>query len=92
MTDLAQFAGRFHPLLVHFPIALLLLAASLRLIEGRFARSDDLVDASHRRSRMVLGLGALTAVFSASTGWLLGTAGGYAGDAFDWHQPGLGHF
>ena len=86
MTDLAQFAGRFHPLLVHFPIALLLLAALLRLIEGRLAWFDDRRDPSYRWSRLVLGLGALTAIASASTGWLLGTSGGYAGDAFGWHQ------
>ncbi|MBK5297077.1 MAG: hypothetical protein JJE40_07970, partial [Vicinamibacteria bacterium] len=51
MTDLAQFAGRFHPLLVHFPIALLLLAALLRLIEGRLAWLDDRRDPSYRWSR-----------------------------------------
>lgn len=86
MTDLAQFAGRFHPLLVHFPIALLLLAALLRAIEGRLAWFDDRRESSYRWSRLVLALGALTAVASASTGWLLGNGGGYAGDAVTWHQ------
>ena len=41
VTDLASFAGRFHPLLVHFPIALLLLAALLRAIEGRLSWFDE---------------------------------------------------
>lgn len=86
MTDLAQFAGRFHPLLVHFPIALLLLAALLRAIEGRLASVDDRRESSYRWSRLVLALGALTAVASATTGWLLGNGGGYAGDDVTWHQ------
>ena len=85
MTDLAQFAGRFHPLLVHFPIALLVLAAVLRLIEGRLAWFDQ-PDPSYRWSRLVLALGALSAVASASSGWLLGNGGGYAGDTFEWHR------
>ena len=86
MTDLAQFAGRFHPLLVHFPIALLLLAALLRLIEGRLAWSDTQGETSYRWSRLVLALGTVTSVASATTGWLLGNGGGYAGDSFLWHQ------
>jgi uncharacterized membrane protein len=86
VTDLAQFAGRFHPLLVHFPIALLLLAALLRLIEGRLAWSDTQGETSYRWSRLVLALGAVTSVASATTGWLLGNGGGYAGDSFLWHQ------
>ncbi len=86
MTDLAQFAGRFHPLLVHFPIALLLLAALLRLIEGRPTWFDSRGESSNRWSRLVLALGAATAVASATTGWLLGNGGGYAGDSFMWHQ------
>lgn len=86
MTDLSQFAGRFHPLLVHFPIALLLLAALLRLIEVRLARVADLDAASYRWSRLVLALAALTSIASASTGWLLGSSGEFAGDAFLWHE------
>ena len=86
MTDFAAFAGRFHPLLVHFPIALLLLAVLLRVIEARLSWFDDRGDPSYRWSRLVLALGALAAVTSASTGWLLGAGGGYAGDSFLWHQ------
>ena len=86
MTDLASFAGRFHPLLVHFPIALLLLAAVLRAIEGRLSWFDSWNESSYRWSRLVLALGALSAVASASTGWLLGAGGGYDGDSFLWHQ------
>ena len=82
MTELAAFAGRFHPLLVHFPIALLLLAALLRAIETRLSWFDDLGDSAYRWSRLVLALGALSAVASASTGWLLRAGGGYAGDNF----------
>lgn len=86
MTELAQFAGRFHPLLVHFPIALLIVAALLRVIEGRLTTFDDLNESSYHWSRLVLGLGALAAVASAATGWLLGTSAGYGGDVFTRHM------
>jgi len=86
VTDLASFAGRFHPLLVHFPIALLLLAAVLRAIEGRLSWFDGWNESTYRWSRLVLALGAVSAVASASTGWLLGAGGGYDGDSFQWHQ------
>ena len=35
MSDLGAFVGRFHPLLVHFPIAFLLLAGFLELLAVR---------------------------------------------------------
>ena len=35
MSDAAAFIGRFHPLLVHFPIAFLLLAGALELLALR---------------------------------------------------------
>ncbi len=86
MTDLAQFAGRFHPLLVHFPIALLLLAALLRLLEGRLAWFDSQGETSYRWSRLVLALGTVAAIASACTGLLLANGGGYAGDTVLWHE------
>jgi uncharacterized membrane protein len=87
VSDLALFAGRFHPLLVHFPIALLLLAALLHVIVVR-ARRRRLEAATPMASAegLVLWLGAASAAVSAMAGLLLGSMGGYGGDTYTRHQ------
>jgi uncharacterized membrane protein len=62
-------AGRLHPLLVHFPIALILCAAAAEL----------LAMATHRPVWQALGfiqtrVGALGAAGTAAAGWLLASA------------------
>jgi uncharacterized membrane protein len=92
VSDLALFAGRFHPLLVHFPIALLLLAALLHLVVIRArARRPDGGAPTASALGLVLWLGASSAVVSAIAGLLLGSSGGYGGDTYSRHQwLGLG--
>lgn len=90
MSELAQFVGRFHPLLVHFPIALLLVAALLRLVEGRFPWAQGSAE-SYQWSRLLLGLGAIGSLAAALTGLLLGNFGDYSGDTVAFHQlAGIG--
>lgn len=73
-ADLAQFVGRFHPLAVHFPIALLLLVL---VLEGaNLVRERDDVP---RSAEFVLGLAAVAANASAWLGWILAWSGGYEG-------------
>ena len=81
--DLAQFMGRFHPLAVHLPIALLLLVP---LLEG----AALLRDRQHLRQSagFVLGLAAIAAVASAWLGWLLARSGGYEGALVTRHMWG----
>lgn len=87
MNDLAQFAGRFHPLVVHFPIALLLLAALLYLVDARArARRPEPVVPASTAVGLVLWLGASSAVVAAIAGLLLGSSGGYGGDTYSRHQ------
>ena len=73
-AELGQFIGRFHPLLVHGPIALILLAPILE-IAGAFPRTR------HLRAAVgfVLGLAAAASIAAAIDGWILARNGGYGG-------------
>lgn len=72
--SLAQFLGRFHPILVHLPIGLLILVPVLE-VAGAFGRRDDLRSAAG----FVLAVAAIGALAAALDGWLLARHGGYAG-------------
>jgi uncharacterized membrane protein len=86
-TSLAAFAGRFHPLLVHFPIAFLLLAGALEFWTARRGEATPWLAAA-RLPLIVLAAGAATV--AAGAGYLLGTSGGYGGPTFERHlQLGL---
>src|SRR3974390_2730274 len=67
-----QFIGRFHPLLVHFPIALFLLVPILEIVgrSARFAHLRLSVD-------FVLWFAMLGAAAAATLGWCLARSGGY---------------
>lgn len=77
----AQFIGRFHLLVVHFPIALILLVPILELagLNSRF---------SHLRlaAGFVLGLASVSAVVAAMLGWCLARSGGYSGPTMTQHM------
>lgn len=76
-----EFLGRLHPLLVHFPIGLIVVAGFLELLTLR-RRNDNFRDGI----RALLWIGALSAVASAGAGWLLAETGGYAGETLDYHK------
>jgi uncharacterized membrane protein len=82
-AELAQFIGRFHPVAVHVPVALLLLVPLLELAalaqERRHLRQS---------AEFVLGLAAVAAMASAWLGWLLGWSGGYEGSLVVRHMWG----
>jgi uncharacterized membrane protein len=79
----AQFIGRFHPLAVHFPIALILLVPILELA-GRSSRFSYL----RSSAGFVLGLATLSATAAAILGWCLGRTGGYSGPLVTQHMWG----
>ena len=82
-AEWAQFIGRFHPLAVHFPIALILLVPILELA-GRNNRFSYL----RLSVGFVLGLAALTATLAAILGWCLARSGGYSGTLLTQHMWG----
>ena len=67
-----HFLGRLHPLLVHLPIGILLLTFGLECL-ARWGGRSNLQPAI----RLALPLGAVSALFTAGTGWLLAQQGGY---------------
>jgi len=78
-----QFIGRFHPLMVHFPIALFLLVPIFEIL----GRSDRF---AHLRLSVnfVLVLATLGATTAALLGWCLGRSGGYSGSLITQHMWG----
>ena len=78
-----QFIGRFHPLAVHFPIALVLLVPILELA-GRSARFSYL----RLSASFILGLATFGATAAAILGWCLGRSGGYSGPLVTQHMWG----
>jgi uncharacterized membrane protein len=82
-ADWVQFIGRFHPLLVHFPIALFLLVPVLEIV-GRSARFAYL----QLSVSFVLGLATLGATTAALLGWCMGRSGGYSGTLITQHMWG----
>ena len=82
-ADWFQFIGRFHPLLVHFPIALFLLVPVLE-IAGRSTRFAYL----RLSVNFVLVLATIGATTAAILGWCLGRSGGYSGRLITQHMWG----
>lgn len=78
---LSQLFGRLHPMMVHFPIALLLVAAVMELFTlGNFRHSF------RAGIRFLVTLGAISAVISAGMGWLLAENEGITGSSLDLHR------
>jgi uncharacterized membrane protein len=82
-ADLGQFLGRFHPLVVHLPIALLLLAAAFECA-GLSAKTRHLGSSAG----VVLALAAVSALLAVFLGWLLAWTGGYEGRLVTRHMWG----
>jgi uncharacterized membrane protein len=76
-----EFIGRFHPLLLHLPIGALLYAFAHWSFEYFFSKADKKTDFT-----FVLAIGALSAIASAVSGWILANDGGYDESLLDWHK------
>lgn len=76
-----QLLGRLHPLLVHFPVGLLVVALFMEVLTIGGKRKG-LSEGTY----VVLYLGTLFAILSALFGWLLRTQEDYTGELVDNHQ------
>jgi uncharacterized membrane protein len=76
-----QFLGRLHPLIVHFPIGLLIIALVLELftINGKYRELRSAIN-------IVLIVGALASVLAVVLGWFLEQQDEYSGDVLAVHK------
>jgi uncharacterized membrane protein/mono/diheme cytochrome c family protein len=72
LEALTTLFGRFHPLLVHFPIAILLLALVFELLAR--TKSFKKLKAAVQSTLLI---GAITSLFSVATGLIIEQEGGY---------------
>src|SRR5215470_16685250 len=81
--EFSQFVGRFHPLVVHLPIALLLLVPLLECF-SLFRRWSHLRESAG----FVLLLASVSAFLAVFLGWLLARSGAYEGKLVTSHMWG----
>lgn len=75
-----DFIGRFHPLLLHLPIGILVFAY-MQWVYDILRKKPKPTDLT-----FALVLGCISAVFSAWSGWVLAGQGGYDQELLDWHK------
>ncbi len=81
-ANLVKLFGRFHPLLVHFPIVMILITAGLEL----FSRTRPEDDSLRTLTTWSLGLTALSSFVSVYLGIMLAAGETYDGDLLEWHE------
>ena len=81
LLSITQFIGHFHPLLVHLPIGILLIALLLQWMSSKekYAISPEVI-------KLVLLTGLLSALLSCITGYLLSMSGEYDTTTVSWHM------
>src|SRR6478672_10211158 len=78
--------GRMHPLLLHFPIVILLLALLLEFFSFRMRYIDEKFYQVFADSLLLIG--ALSAAVTAIMGLILSREEGYHGSVIQWHKLG----
>ena len=79
-----QVAGRMHPLILHFPVTLVILYALTVLV---FAFKKDKTDDSYKNiTKLLLLVAALSSVVTALAGLFLSREEGYDAEALLWHK------
>lgn len=86
-----QPVGRLHPLLLHFPLVILLLAVGMEAF--RFHKGNATNEFYQTFISRLLLVGTLTAAITVIMGLLLATEPGYTGEVVQWHKwAGVGVF
>jgi len=82
-STLGDAIAMLHPLLVHFPIALIITA-----VPAEFLRLRRGSDAASPTARFLVTVGALGALLAGVTGWIKAAVdgGGYDGRDLGWHK------
>lgn len=81
LLTVSEFLGRFHPVLVHLPIGILLIAAVFYVLSLR-----EQYKALQQATTIALLLGLLSAVGSCISGYLLSISGDYEADMVSTHK------
>ncbi|MFI5156654.1 MAG: c-type cytochrome domain-containing protein [Chitinophagales bacterium] len=81
LLSIAEFIGHLHPVLVHLPIGILLLAC-LFLWQSRKDKSENL----QKTTNFILLLGMISAIASCITGLVLARNGDYEEGMVNWHR------
>jgi len=81
MTTLLDMIGKFHPLLLHLPIGVLVYAYLHLGFVLYIRKKRQIVDI-----KFALGVGAFTAILSSLSGYLLSINGDYGGELLNWHK------
>ena len=81
LLSVTEFIGRFHPLLVHLPIGILLLALAFQWLSRK-----EQYKLPHGVMKVVWISGAFTALLSCITGYMLSLSGDYDEDTVAIHM------
>lgn len=81
VPDIALFIGRFHPMVLHFPVGVLVALILLEIL-ALFKPSEGLSLAGY----LMLALGTHTAVVAVVMGLFLASEGGYNEETLFWHK------
>ncbi|MES2873640.1 MAG: c-type cytochrome domain-containing protein [Bacteroidota bacterium] len=76
--------GRMHPMILHFPIAILMLAMLLEFF--RFKNEYNAQDLYQRFASNLLIIGAISSAISVIMGLFLSKEGTYTGETLQWHK------
>lgn len=81
LLSVTEFVGRFHPVIVHLPIGILLIGLLLQWlsVKEQYKISGEVI-------KIVLLCGTGTAIISCITGYLLSLSGDYDGSLVKWHM------